>query len=149
MSENELTPLERALRGLTPSAAPLNRDTVMFQAGRASAPPSRLWPVATAACSLVALGFGFVLAPRSAPGSAQPAVVQQVIVRPQNAPAPSVEPPTPPEPSTVNAAPLWEPPASQYDQVRENVLHLGLDGLPTAPQQRRETTRPDLLLRLN
>jgi hypothetical protein len=145
MSENELTPLERALRTLTPSAAPFNRDVVMFQAGRTSASRSRLWPLMTAASSLIALGLGFVLAPRPAPQM----VVQQPVVPGVKAPAPPIESPAPPTPSTVTTAPLWEPPPTRYDQVRDNVINLGLDGLPTAPRQRHESTRADLLLQLN
>jgi hypothetical protein len=144
MSENELTRLESALRDLTPSASPLNRDIVMFQAGKASAPRSRLWPLATAACSVVALGLGFLLAPRPAPQ----VVMQRIPLPVEKAPAPQIESPSPPEPPTVTAAPRLEPPASRYDQVRENVLNLGLDGLPTQPRQRREPIRADVLLKL-
>src|SRR5437764_371776 len=54
MSEDELNTFAAALRGLTPAAA-VDRDALMFAAGRASAPRRGPWPLAAAASALVAV----------------------------------------------------------------------------------------------
>src|SRR5262249_30724133 len=62
-----------ALAGLKPRPAALDRDALMFRAGRASAPRGWKWPLATAALSLVALGLGIALLVRP-----QPQVVERI-----------------------------------------------------------------------
>jgi hypothetical protein len=63
----DLAAVEAALASLSPTPCGVDRDRMMFQAGRASAekvsPPGRrspsywLWPCATAATTLLAVGF--------------------------------------------------------------------------------------------
>ena len=59
----DLKAIEASLIGLTPAAGQLDRDRVMYLAGRASAKPTPRvaaigWPLATAASLLLALTFG-------------------------------------------------------------------------------------------
>ena len=63
--ENDLTPLERRLTAWQPAAGGLNRDHVLYSAGRASAlaeARARLWKLATAASLLAAATLGTLLA---------------------------------------------------------------------------------------
>jgi hypothetical protein len=57
---------------------------------------------------------------------------------PAPAPVPPVEPTPPERPSAIPIASPWEPPTTHYEQVRDNVLRWGLDGLPTGPRTRQE-----------
>src|SRR5262245_33552964 len=65
------------LKGFTPDGSGLNRDALLFEAGRASAPsPARAWLVAGLLALALVLVTGFLLAPpASAPsGRITPAV---------------------------------------------------------------------------
>ncbi len=63
----ELTALETALAGLKPAAPGLDRDRLMYQAGRASARGGRwLWPGTTAALAAAVVVLGGLLAARPA-----------------------------------------------------------------------------------
>ncbi len=67
MSSEELNDLAELLRRLQPSTAVLDRDRLMFEAGRRAAginvarPPTWFWRGATAASSLLALVLGLAL----------------------------------------------------------------------------------------
>jgi len=80
--DNQRTPLESALRGLAPVAPRLDRDALMFAAGRASASRRRwAWPALAGLFALISLGLGVRLAtisPVGQPGMPTP---------PTNAPA--------------------------------------------------------------
>ncbi len=133
----DLTAVEAALASLTPSAGCLDRDRLLFLAGRASRERGRWrWPSAAAAASLLAACLGAALAFRPA--------VRVVVV--------TVEKQAPPDvvPSPVVAAPPDEPdawPATGYHRVLHQVLRSGLDGLPAPPAADRPTppTRKQLL----
>jgi hypothetical protein len=155
MSEQNLDPelssLADALAGLKPSPAALDRDALMFRAGRASAPRGWTWPLATAASALLALGLGAALFVRP-----QPQVVKEIeyvkVEVPAPAPAPSPQP-KPPEPQPpTEAGPLVaqeEPrtPASSYRQLEEHLLRWGFDGLPQgAHSEPSPKETPDSLL---
>jgi hypothetical protein len=63
--ENDLTALERRLAGWRPAIGGLDRDRMLFDAGRAAARAegrSRLWQLATAALVFVTAGLGGLLA---------------------------------------------------------------------------------------
>jgi hypothetical protein len=145
--ETDLRQLEAALGSLAPRCG-LDRDRVMFGAGRASAPRGWGWPAAAVA-SLTAAIFGFLLLARP---TAQVVYVQVPGAMP--APPKPVPPPPPPPPGSEDSpgAPtvdftVWQP---QRDAVRlrEHLLHWGLDGLPPpcpGPAESAET--PARLLR--
>ena len=116
---------EAELRRLAPRAGRLDRDAILFEAGRASAGSLRVWQVTTAALSLAVVVLATLLGARLGPSGAGR-------VPPPPAPAPAVEP----EPS--EAAP---PPAfAARDRLFDQVFHRGLDGLPELPPE--ETPLP-------
>lgn len=118
----ELTALAAGLRELKPNAGSLSRDEILFRAGRASAPRPVFWPLATAASSLAAASFAWLLL------TAQPAPV----AGPPNdnlPDAPAVVFTFDPSPE-VSPAP--ELPHAGYFQLRHDVLERGLDALPNA-----------------
>ncbi len=130
-----LTPLEEALRRLAPLPAALQRDRVMFEAGRASARSARPWQAAAATSALAAVALGAVLLfHRPAP-----VVVERTIVL--GAPPPAVEPAPPeerPDPGTAPTPPpvLSAPLAfgeSEYLRRRRDVIRWGVDVLPPPP----------------
>jgi hypothetical protein len=127
MSE-ELNALEAGLRQLAPRAPTLDRDALMFRAGRASAPRGWAWPLAAAASTLVAVALGMALALRPDP----PTSVRVVQVpAPEPAPSPGPEPVSPPAPTVSGDS--WSPESSRYFRLQEQVLRWGLDGLPPLP----------------
>jgi hypothetical protein len=88
-------PLTDRLARFTPSGAGLDRDAVLFAAGRQSARVSRLWP---AAAALLAVSQ----------------VVTLIVLWPHDPPAPVVGAPSPP---AVPPPPLILPPASPDPDV--------------------------------
>jgi len=136
-SDPEVTAIESALRALVPSRSVLDRDQLMFRAGRVAA-RSRFvarwaWPSIAATLAIVAAGEGALLARR--PGHH---VVERLVI--VEVPAPTTaDPPepvvilrqNPPIPST-NPEPTW-PMASEALRLRRQVLRFGLDGLPDPP----------------
>jgi hypothetical protein len=135
MSENNdeaVSALEQALSLLVPAGGRVDRDELMFRAGRASAPPpARLWPAAAAAASALAVLFGAVLAvqpearvvervPYVEPAPAVPVAESvpgghEATVRPSH-----TAPGTGGEPLDVQS----------YLAARDRVLAAGLDALP-------------------
>src|SRR5262245_39770752 len=59
--EKELNKLAEALAALTPRPAHLDRDGLLYEAGRRSVRPSRFWPVATLVLGVVACGLTVAL----------------------------------------------------------------------------------------
>jgi hypothetical protein len=136
MSENhprpEITEVEALLRGLKPAAGGLDRDHVLFRAGRASARGTgRLgWPALSAVLGLATVALSVALAARPAPAER---VVYVEVVRP--APVPS-----PKEADRPNSGDeLLPPPTASADRVfvsggrpllERQLLRWGLDALP-------------------
>lgn len=116
MSE-ELTPLEAALAELAPVPARLDRDAVMYAAGRAAAPRRWLWPTATGFFALLSL----ILAVRLA-------------TRPMNVPPPL--PPIVPA-SSWSEEEVPEPYGSQgsYLELRQEVVRRGELPPPVRPTE--------------
>ena len=153
MSEQEVPPdlsaLADALAGLKPRPAALDRDTLMFRAGRASAPRGWRWPLATAVSALIALSLGVALLVRP-----QPRVVERIeyvrVEVPVPAP-PAPETPTPvPTPADAPSLVTHEDEAPPRSGVRRLEYHLsrwGFDGLPPAPHAPPPKETPDSLLR--
>jgi hypothetical protein len=135
MSEQPLSALESALGRLSP-VGELNRDRLMFEAGRASARGGWLWPAATGLASLAALAAGFLLIFRPAQ------VVERVVIVQREVPAPVSPPVSPNEVPVTIAAPGSTPvdestsgEAGQADYLRRRheVLRWGVDVLPLPP----------------
>jgi hypothetical protein len=129
-----LNAVAAALTSLKPSAA-LDRDRLMYRAGRASVSRHLLWPLATGASSALAAVLAVVLLARPAP-----APVDRVVYVPVPLPqAPIPEPPgvAKDAPAPTDAPPValsadpW--PATPYARMQDRVLRWGLDGLAEPP----------------
>ena len=132
MSENhprpEITEVEALLRGLKPAAG-LDRDHVLFRAGRASARgPGRLvWPAVSAVLGLATVALAVALAARPEPAER---VVYVVVVRPappKEPRPPSVADELPPPPTSAGERVI---PTSGRPLLERQLLRWGLDALP-------------------
>lgn len=83
-------PLAESLSRFTPNAAGLDRDALLFIAGRASVRPSRIWPILTGMLAAAQLLTLVCLWPHTAP-SAVPFIVSEPTRR-DPAPMPAAEP---------------------------------------------------------
>lgn len=131
--ESELTALASALRELRPKTEGFDRDVLMYRAGRAST-HAWIWQSIAAAMTTFATLFGVLLLIHPAPP-----VVERIVYVP--APAAPQEP-LPVKPEESNAPPTPEPlvrepwissPRGRYLQLQEQVLSLGLKGIPPPP----------------
>jgi hypothetical protein len=122
MSDGRETPglsdLEAALAALAPRPAALDRDAILYRAGRASV---RRWQWATALSTTVALALAVTLL-------LHPAVDRGSAVPVQPPPAPTMTSPAPPD--SEPSPPAGEPVLSAYLRLQEQLLSRGLDGLP-------------------
>jgi hypothetical protein len=130
--------MEAALKALQPAPAALNRDVVMFRAGRASAGrAARIWPAATGAMTAAAAGLAMALWLQPAPG--ERIVYVQL-------PAPQVD--TRPVPEQRNASPatvavddaLSSP--FNYAHLRDQVARHGIDAIPAPPSVSNDAPKP-------
>lgn len=130
----DLTKLEATLAGLLPAAAGLNRDRLIYEAGRRSLPRRRGWPAAAVLFAGLSLALGFQSFLRPEP---PPRVVEIVKLVP--APAPSTaQMPSAPEPAVVvrDTGPRWGHAlrsAGGYLSLRDQVLYFGADSLRPLP----------------
>src|SRR5436190_18587440 len=125
----DLKALEGALKQLAP-AGQVQRDTLMFRAGRASAPQRGwLWPAAAAGMTVVTVALGSVLMLRPAPLPAEKIVY--VTVREPAPPLPAAEQGEPIPPQPPPAAPLTHP-TTEYQQMKRLALRWGVENLPTS-----------------
>lgn len=129
-----LTALEAALASLAPQPARLNRDRLLFEAGRRAARPSRLWPVSAVTLACVALAQAGILLLRPAP-----AVVERYVLLPSRPePAPAVKPvapaeqPAPPAVASAKRDEAWPAGDSSWS-LRDQVLRWGVDIIPDPP----------------
>jgi hypothetical protein len=123
----DLKATEAALAALAPAPAAVNRDALMFRAGRAAAARGRrLWPLATAVSSAAAAVLSVLLVTRPAPPA-----VEKIVYQP--APPPAVAEPAPPAPAPGgdDSADPW--PKTPYARLQDRVLRFGLDGLGEPP----------------
>jgi hypothetical protein len=140
--ERELTALASALRDLQPSPEALDRATLMYRAGRASA-RGWGWPLATTVAGTLAAVLSVWLLLHSSPP-----VVERVVSLPAHtaqpeSPVTRPEESVPPLPDDADRG-AW----SHYVHLQEQVLDHGLDGLPapsSAPQE--QTPSIETLLR--
>ena len=109
----ELVAFEDDLRRLAPASGRVDRDALLFEAGRAAAKAGR-WRAAAAGLAALSLALGVLLAVRPSPP-----IVERIVYIPieptQELPEPS--PPTP-------------PPTISRQVLFDRVFERGLDGLP-------------------
>lgn len=140
-SEADLRAVENALSSLSPSRSGVDRDRLMFEAGRRSARTRWAWPSATAALAFLALGEAALLTTRATP---EPQVIERIV---------EVKVPTPDTAVPVvilrqnrqadeSSSPsfLFAPGAESgplanqdYYHLREQALRFGVDSLPASP----------------
>lgn len=144
--EPELHDLARALRGLTPASAPVNRDALLFEAGRASMLARfRFWR----RLSVGFAGFASVLLIVTIALSLRPQPVRIVQV-PSRAPVqaflPGQMPPIPQPPDVMPEENLEAPaaPPGSYWQVREQVMRTGDLPEPAQPGQQLPSPSPEI-----
>ena len=135
-----LSALEETLGQLTPSPGGLSRERVLFDAGRASARPGRIWPVLTAVSSLAAVVLGLLLM-RPVPSVVERTVIMHVSEPPA---LPSVPPrePSPEGPATEQTeptTPVFTSGETDYLRRRQEVLRWGVDVLPAASPRSRSS----------
>lgn len=119
----DVTALESALRELRPSSEPLDRDVLMYRAGRASA-RGWIWPTTALFSSVLAVVLGIALWIRPAP-----TFVYVAVPMPQNDEV-SRSPAAPSRADDLERG-AW----SRYVHLQEQVLLHGLDGLPAPPSE--------------
>jgi hypothetical protein len=133
--EQELKKLADALAALTPRPAHLDRDGILFEAGRRSARTAGFWPWTTASMTAVALALAVALAIRP-----HPPTVVHFVPAPQKseaAPANEVVPELPPIAFEVKEGAL---PSGSYFRDQQTALRHGLESLQGAPVE--PPTRP-------
>lgn len=110
---DDLAALASALKGLRPAAASIDRDRLLYEAGRRSARRSGLWPASTFLACLTAGATALAWLWSS------PDVTERIVYLPS---APAVQPPlvTHDEP----------PPPLDYRDLRDTVLRLGVQTVP-------------------
>jgi hypothetical protein len=143
MNDPALDALAGALRGLAPRAGGLDRDALMFRAGRASAPRRWAWPLATAASAAAALALGVLMWARPEPA---PRVVERVVYLPAESPPRAPDQPAPSPGDAGTGTGSW----SSYLQMLPRVARWGFDGLPPLPESppdRDAPPTPDALFR--
>jgi hypothetical protein len=114
-----LSELEAALGALTPRPPALNRDAILYRAGRASVRGWQ-WATAVSTTTAVALAMTLVLRPSVDRGPG-------VVALP---PAPRAVPPVVPEAEPSPSTDEPSPSPSAYFRLQEQLLSRGLDGLP-------------------
>jgi hypothetical protein len=145
--DHELNALAEALTHLKPCPAILDRDTLLFRAGQASAPHSWKWTLAAGVSTLVAVGLGIALLLRPQPPSVVETVYVQVPAPQTPTPEPQPVPPTPETPALVSQEIELPPPQSDYQRLRDHLLRWGFDGLPRAPHETSPKETRDSLLK--
>jgi len=125
----ELTAVEQALAGLAPTVGQLNRDALMFAAGRGSVRRGWTWPIAAMGSTLAALALAAVLLFHPTP---EP--VERIVYRDAAPKIEKIDPRPDPAPS-AEEAPSSGPqrPEPDYLTVRNQVVRWGDAGLPSAP----------------
>ncbi|MFO0957756.1 MAG: hypothetical protein U0800_09905 [Isosphaeraceae bacterium] len=137
-SDDESLKLETAFGELRP-ATHVDRDTILFEAGRAAGRRSRdrFWAAAVAGLALVSIGEGAMLALRPTPRE----VERLVLIRePSPDPTPSEVRPEDPVPRPYPSWPVTESPRGR---LQRQILRYGLDGLPPTPIGSAADSRPE------
>jgi hypothetical protein len=130
----ELAALEEQLRGLVPQAGALDRDRILFRAGRASAPTGWVWRAVAGVSTLTAAALAAVLALQPPPQAVFERVVRAPAERPAS-PAPPASVPGEEAAIPVRADAAEEVPP--HRRLQEHLLRWGLEGFgppPPAPE---------------
>lgn len=123
--DRELTHLENGLRSLVPRPANIDRDQLMFEAGRASARLTPWWPVSTLGLGAVALALTMALIMQS---TSEPIV--QFVQVPVEVPAPPRVEPEAPAPAIAPPAVREETPGPKsYWRLHQTAAQLGVEQL--------------------
>jgi hypothetical protein len=130
----ELRAVEAALAGLVPAAPAVNRDRLLFEAGRRSAARGRAWPLAT--LGFAVLSGVFAIATFSALLAmyrTKPEVRVVYVPVPASSAEVVEKAPEPPAPERVLAAAGPTFSGNEYLRQRQQVLRWGADALPDPP----------------
>jgi hypothetical protein len=135
-----LNEVAAALSSLRPADPGLNRDRLLFSAGRASAPRPLFWRLTAVGSITVSAVLVAMLLLRPAPAPVV-SVVYVAVPLPAEKPPPrnDAPPPAPPESEPPERPNSW--PTTPYSRMEDKVLRWGLDGLaepiplPTAAPQ--------------
>ncbi len=134
--------IEAALGALAPAAPAIDRDELMYRAGRASAPRRARLPWALTL--LLAVGLTVALAVRP-----EPRIVERVVHVPAAPPAAPAEPVRHPQaPAPAIAMPLavaMPLSPNSYVRLRTEVLRGGLDALAKLQPARDPAPRADVI----
>lgn len=133
----EFDPLADALRSLAPAATAINRDRLLFEAGRAIAASRFAWVWPSCAISFAGLSAvlaGFLFSPEHPTVIERERIVEVRILVPVSPPAPELPKET--VPAKIERPPSEErspsPEAIRMFQVRRDVLRWGPDMLPAS-----------------
>ena len=129
-----LNAVAAALASLQPHCPILDRDRVLFRAGRASAPRPWLWRLNATISTIAAAVLAAILFLRPGPTPVERVVYVQVAPPPLKAPLPKEKvkpPPAPPESEPTESPYPW--PTTPYTRLEDRLLRWGLDGLDEPP----------------
>ncbi|MCI0377517.1 MAG: hypothetical protein L0215_07920 [Gemmataceae bacterium] len=151
MSEKDLSELERVLTGLQPKPPTLNRDDLLFRAGRASVRGRWFWPATTLCLGIVSACLAVVLwsQPNEGP-EIRYVYVRQIVPAPQG---PLVVPqpvPGPDAPEMEQSPPPSPLSGYSYWRLQQQAVRFGVDSLPATwtqaaqPLQARTAAGADL-----
>ncbi|MCI0641491.1 MAG: hypothetical protein L0Y72_29865 [Gemmataceae bacterium] len=133
MSEKELSELERALTGLQPKPPTLNRDDLLFRAGRASVRGRWFWPLTALCLGVVSVCLAVVLwsQPQDEPEIRYVYVPKAVPMQVPQAPFVVPQPAPWPDPPEIEQSPPPSP-LSGYSnwRLQQQAIRFGVDSLP-------------------
>ena len=143
--DNDMQAVEKAMRHLLPNPGNLDRDRLMFEAGRESVRPSKTWPIAALISSSLAAALAVVMLYRPSP---------EPIVQIVHVPAAKSEEPTVHEPAPLphaEASPAVDHAEQEhthsYARLQDHLLRFGLD-LPAQPPLPEAESPPTSEIRL-
>ncbi|HYT90451.1 MAG TPA: hypothetical protein VEL76_17225 [Gemmataceae bacterium] len=142
INDPEVARLEAALIGLAPAPAQIDRDALLFRAGRDSASRGRFWPCTAALFAVVAGGLVVTLAVRPAPQIAERVVY---VVVPQPAPDAQaiIAPPALSVAQSESVVPSSERARLSAAALQQWVLRWGVEGLPVPVRGTPVSTTPE------
>ena len=122
-----------ALAALAPHPPALDRDRLLFRAGRASAPRPWFWRLSAAVSTMAAVALTAILFLRPVPTLVERVVYVQVKPPPLPAPPKDVDITPLPSPESEPSAPAYSWPTTPYTRLEDRLLRWGLDGLGEPP----------------